>query len=41
MGQIEVLIPEKTKEFLTDSYGNWQTPRQNFNIFTDHKNEDI
>lgn len=40
MNSVPVLIPAKTEQFLTESYGDWQTPVKNFDIWTGHKNED-
>ncbi|MBW2978212.1 LicD family protein [Candidatus Woesearchaeota archaeon] len=38
LDKVEVLIPSKTEEFLTISYGDWKTPKKEFDNISGHPN---
>ncbi len=38
LGHINVLIPKRAEEFLTSSYGDWRTPKKDFDNVHDHPN---
>lgn len=38
LGRIDALIPERVEEFLEACYGDWRTPKKEFNNVHDHPN---
>lgn len=38
LGCLDAYVPQKAEEFLTTSYGDWKTPRKEFNNIHDHPN---
>jgi hypothetical protein len=39
MRRVEVLIPAGAEKFLVENYGDWRTPKPDFDIWRDHLNE--
>ena len=41
MGCVDARIPKGTEQFLKASYGDWRTPRKEFNNVYDHPNVSV
>jgi phosphorylcholine metabolism protein LicD len=39
MNRLEVLIPGQPEKFLEQNYGDWRTPKPDFDLWRDHINE--